>query len=527
MKHAFLPLFLLSAVLAQAPQPAANIRPEDLKADIAFLTSPPLAGRMSLERGSDVAIQWIASEFAKAGLSAPYNGSYLQPVELEEFHPDPAAQKLRVGSNECSFIKDFVGTFPKDGSYKGEAVFAGYGITALAYGYDDYANIDAKGKVVVMFDHEPQENDPKSIFNGIGNTRYANSRLKTINAQNHGAVAVVLVNEPNRKHPSNLDRLKRIPGFEQRLVKFPSQSLVDSEVKIPLFTVSDEVGESILKLTGKSGKELQAAIDSDLKPRSQPLKTTIELVVKNADYRRAMSANVIGVLEGTDPQLKSEAVVYSGHYDHDGVRDGKMYPGADDNASGTVGVVELAKAFTLNRAKPKRSIVFAVFAAEERGLLGSYYYVAHPLFPMNKTVAVVNFDMIGRNETPSAQTNGLRQIDPDTSNELGLIGTIYSPDYRQAVEQRNKAVGLNLNYTWDQDAALNVFQRSDQFPFSLKDVPAMWWFTGFHPDYHQPTDTVEKINFPKMTKILELAYRTGWYWADGGTPPKFHARVSQ
>jgi Zn-dependent M28 family amino/carboxypeptidase len=233
------------------------------------------------------------------------------------------------------------------------------------------------------------------------------------------------------------------------------------------------------------------------------------------------------VLEGSDPQLKSEAVVYSGHYDHDGVRDGKMYPGADDNASGTVGVVELAKAFTRNGAKPKRSIVFAVFAAEERGLLGSYYYVAHPLFPMNKTAAVINFDMIGRNETPSTQTNGLRQINADTSNELGLIGTIYSPDYRQVVEQQNRAVGLNLTYTWDQDAALNVFQRSDQFPFSLKDVPAMWWFTGFHPDYHQPTDTVEKINFPKMAKILDLAYRTGSYWADGGTPPTFHARVTQ
>jgi hypothetical protein len=527
MKPAFLPVILLSTLLAQAPQPEANIKAEDLKADITFLTSPPLAGRMSLERGSDVAIQWIASEFAKAGLTAPYNGTYLQPVELEEFHPDRNGQKLRVGNTEYNFIKDFVGTFPKEGSYKGEAVFVGYGITASELDYDDYANVDAKGKVVVLFDHEPQENDPKSIFNGVGNTRYANSRLKTINAQKHGAIAVVLVNEPNRKHPSNLDRLKRIPGFEERLVKFPTQTLADSEVNIPMFTVSDEVGESVLQRTGKSGKELQAAIDSDLKPRSQPLKTMIELVVKNADYRRAMSANVIGVLEGSDPQLKSEAVVYSGHYDHDGVRDGKMYPGADDNASGTVGVVELAKAFTRNGAKPKRSIVFAVFAAEERGLLGSYYYVAHPVFPMNKTAAVINFDMIGRNETPSTQTNGLRQINADTSNELGLIGTIYSPDYRQVVEQQNRAVGLNLTYTWDQDAALNVFQRSDQFPFSLKDVPAMWWFTGFHPDYHQPTDTVEKINFPKMAKILDLAYRTGSYWADGGTPPTFHARVTQ
>ena len=134
-----------------------------------------------------------------------------------------------------------------------------------------------------------------------------------------------------------------------------------------------------------------------------------------------------------------------------------------------------------------------VRAAEERGLLGSYYYAAHPLRPLTTTRAVINFDMIGRNETPSAQTEGLMQIDKDTSNELNLIGTINSPDYREVVEAANRRVGLRLSYKWDQDAALNIFQRSDQFPFALHDIPAVWWFTAFHPDYHQATDTLEKI----------------------------------
>jgi Zn-dependent M28 family amino/carboxypeptidase len=188
--------------------------------------------------------------------------------------------------------------------------------------------------------------------------------------------------------------------------------------------------------------------------------------------------------------------------------------------------VELARAFHANHAKPRRTIVFVVFAAEERGLLGSYYYVDHPLRPIESTQAVINFDMIGRNETPSTQTEGVRTIAADTSNQLSLIGTIYSPGYRTVVERQNQKTRLTLDYTWDQDAALNVYQRSDQFPFALRNIPAMWWFTGFHPDYHQPTDTVEKINFPKMERIVRLAYLTGWAWASGAAePPKFDAKT--
>jgi Zn-dependent M28 family amino/carboxypeptidase len=243
--------------------------------------------------------------------------------------------------------------------------------------------------------------------------------------------------------------------------------------------------------------------------------------VVNASIRRATTHNVVGVLDGSDPALRNETVLFSGHFDHEGIWEGKIYHGADDNGTGTVGVIELARAFARNPEKPKRSLVFAVFAAEERGLLGSYYYAANPVRPLAGTRAVINFDMIGRNEAPSAQTEGLTQISADTSNELGLIGTINSPDYRTAVEHANQHVGLKLTYKWDQDAALNIFQRSDQFPFAIREVPAVWWFTGFHPDYHQPSDTVEKINFEKMQKILQLAYLTGWSFADAPTPPRY------
>jgi Zn-dependent M28 family amino/carboxypeptidase len=202
-----------------------------------------------------------------------------------------------------------------------------------------------------------------------------------------------------------------------------------------------------------------------------------------------------------------------------------VYPGADDNGSGTVGVVELARAYSTNAEKPRRSLLFIVFAAEERGLLGSYYYTALPLRPLETTRANINFDMIGRNEAPTANPNQQIDISPDTSNELGLIGTHYSPDYRSAVERANRTVGLKLNYKWDRDGTQQVLFRSDQYPFLLQGIPAVWWFTGFHPDYHQVTDTVDKINFEKMTKILKLAYLAGFEFADAGAPPKLEGRA--
>jgi Peptidase family M28/PA domain len=524
--------FCLPAIAAAEVDPrlAAGfdaIQTRNLRADLIFLSSEALEGRMSLAPGSEVAIQFIAAELAKAGL-APANGdSYLQPVPLIEYLPDVQQTQLTVRragkADRYTFLKSFVGFFPRDVEVKAPVVFAGYGITAPRFRYNDYAGLDARGKIVLVFDHEPQETDPDSIFNGVGNTTVANARLKVLNAQRHGAVGVLIASEPNRKHPSNLERLARIPGIMERFSRRPSQGLPDNNgMGIPYFTVNDDVAAALLSGSGKTPSELQALLDRTLKPASLPLRdTTVEMRVVNASTRRATSANVIGLLEGSDPALRNESVLFSGHFDHEGVWERKVYAGADDNGTGTVGVIELARAFARNPDRPKRTLLFAVFAAEERGLLGSYFYVANPLRPLAGTRAVINFDMIGRNEAPSAQTEGLTQISPDTSNELGLIGTINSPDYRAVVERENRHVGLQLTYKWDQDAALNIFQRSDQFPFAIRDIPAVWWFTGFHPDYHQPSDTVEKINFEKMRKILQLAYLSGWSFADTPAPPRY------
>ena len=198
-----------------------------------------------------------------------------------------------------------------------------------------------------------------------------------------------------------------------------------------------------------------------------------------------------------------------------------IWHGADDNGSGTVGVVALARAFHANHAKPRRSILFVSFAAEERGLLGAYWMAAHPVRDLATTRAMINFDMIGRDEMPSPQTDGLIEVPKETGNRLNLIGAKYSPDYKRVVEEQNAKVGLVLDDRFDHEAALNVFFRSDQFPFVLRNVPAFWWFTGFHPDYHHITDTADRIDYAKMVKILQLAYLSAWTFADTGTPPRF------
>jgi hypothetical protein len=524
--------FSASALSAQAPGSRletglTTIQASKLRADLTFLSSDALEGRLSLARGSEVAIQWIAAEFEKAGLKPAAGDSFLQPVPLVEYKMDRelTSLKLRINGKEQTYrAPDATGNYPNDGAYKGQVVFAGFGITAPELRYDDYAGLDARGKVVLVFNHEPQEDDERSIFNGKGNTRYANARAKMMNARRHGAVALLVAPDPNHKPGQQRGGLDA-GGRGQNLRTPPPTQAIDGEDSIPVFNVSAKLAEALLASTGKKPSELQASIDSTLKPVSAALgDAEAELHVATATRRRALSYNVAGMVEGSDPQLRQETVLFSGHFDHDGVRmDGAIYRGADDNGSGTVGVIALGRAFAANPVKPKRSLLFVVFAAEERGLLGSYYYAAHPLRPLATTRAQVNFDMIGRDEKDSTQTHGLIDIAADTSNEVNIIGTKYSPDYRAAVEKENEFVGLHLNYKWDDDTVLNVLFRSDQYPLLLHDIPAMWWFTGFHPDYHQVTDTADKINYPKMEKILKLAYLTGFDFADAANPPKFFA----
>ena len=508
----------------------ARIREDELRADLGFIASGALQGRMSLQPGDDAAVEWTSAEFAKAGLQPAAvdergRASFLQSVPLIEYRTNRAENHLTLHAGAATRTwraPDIVGAYRDDIDLTAPVVFAGYGITAPGVGYDDYRRLDVRGKIVLVFEHEPQENDPRSRFYGTGNTRYATNRVKGLTAQANGALAVLVMAEPNRRHPSNLERLARIGGSVARVPPVPAQALPDDELKIPVITVSDAVGNSLLASAGMTPKILQSGIDQNLSPRSRALPgANVTLQLHNMVRSRGISHNVVGLLPGSDPKLAAETVIISAHHDHEGFDSQHIWHGADDNGSGTVGVVALARAFAANPVKPKRSILFVVFAGEERGLLGSYYLAAHPLRPLATTRAMINFDMIGRNEAASEQTNGLIVIPDDTGNRLNLIGAGYSPDFAKTVRAANQSVGLTLDDRFDHDNALNIFFRSDQFPFVLKNVPAFWFFTGFHPDYHQSTDTADKINYAKMAGIIRLAYLSAWRFADDAAVPAF------
>ncbi len=543
---------LCASVFAQTAIPAAEkagfdtIQQDTLRRDLTYISSDALDGRLSLTPGDEAGIRWIAGEFQKSGLQqVPGAPGYLQPVKLIEYRPDRAATTVtltRAGKQIVWQSPQAFGGFKHAVDITAPVVFAGFGITAPELGYDDYSGIDARGKIVLIFEHEPQEDDARSVFNGTGNTRYATARVKVMNAQAHGAVAVLLVAEPNRKHLTNAERQARIGSSAVRAIPLPLQAIADDEVRIPFASVLDAVSAELFATSGVTPAAAQTVIDRDLKPQSRVLPdTTVALHFRNTSEREGVTNNVVGLVAGSDPSLAAETILITAHHDHDGSAPcadpahppvsvppdphpcPQIWHGADDNGSGTVGVVALARAFATNPVKPKRSVLFVVFASEERGLLGAYWMAAHPLRPLATTRAQINFDMIGRDEAPSPQTDGLIQIPKDTTNRLNLIGALYSPDYDRTVKAADAAIGLTLDDRFDHESALNVFFRSDQFPFVLHDVPAFWWFTGFHPDYHHTTDTVDRIDFPKMQKILELAYLSAWEFATEAVPPRFIA----
>jgi Zn-dependent M28 family amino/carboxypeptidase len=281
----------------------------------------------------------------------------------------------------------------------------------------------------------------------------------------------------------------------------------------------------LLEPLGKPALAIERSIDANLKPASALLPDTkLEIRSRNKEHRSGTSLNVAGLWEGSDPALKAETVMLTAHYDHLGIQNGHLYPGANDNASGTVAVMELARLFAESGIHPKRSVLFVVFGSEEQLMMGSFYYTSHPLRPLATTRAVLNLDMIGRNEAHIQQDEGGLQIPADTSNLINLVGSFYSPDLRSDLFAANKSVGLVLDTKYDADHTLNALFRCDHLPFLIAHVPAVWLFAGFHPGYHEPSDTMDLLNYDKIAKVISLAYDTASMVADTSSPPQFDVR---
>ena len=362
----------------------------------------------------------------------------------------------------------------------------------------------------------------RAVFNGTGHTRHGVRWSKALTAEKHGAVGVLLASEPRRDHVSAFDPPPKTAGGRTERASAPLQALDGYGPHIPLFSVNEEVVVKLLKSAGKTPAELQESIDRQLAPVSMALPgVVVEMRVVNRKGDRRLSANVAGLIEGANGSLRNETVLVTAHYDHLGVVKGKVYPGANDNASGTAAVMELARMFSHPSARPKRSLLFVVFGSEEEGLLGSYFYTEKPLRPLATTRGVLNLDMIGRDEAHIPQSEGAVDIPPDTSNEVNLVAAFYSPDLETLIRTENERVGLRISMKFDRDHSMNALFRCDHFPFLLRNVPAIWFFGGWHPGYHEASDTVEKINFVKLEKIVRLAYLSARALADGGEPPRF------
>lgn len=466
-----------------------------LKEDVTFLAADAREGRAPGTKGIEASADYIADAFKRLGLkTAPGADGYFQHFKLSgrprlgsplEFVVAAPGGKSLKAEPKTEFSPLAIGS---SGSVSGiPIVFAGYGITAKDpkkhLDYDDYAGLDVEGKAVLIMRHEPRQDRDDSPFDGKKTSDYATFRHKATNAFQHGASVVVLVND-----------LASLGGEGDRVLSLVSGG-PESISKLPIVMLSRDYVDRLLQAAGEPKlADLERQIDSDLKPRSRLLKD-LELSAQITIDRPAVETkNVIGVLEGTGPHA-NETIIVGGHYDHlgrGGLMSGSLavlstdiHNGADDNASGTAMVMELARRLAARRDPLPRRVVFMAFSGEERGLLGSQYYVDHPLYPLASTVMMVNFDMVGR---------------LNAKNELTMIGTGTTPGIDALLEALAKTGGLTIKKA---SGLTDGFGGSDHQSFYAKDIPVLFAFTGLHSDYHRPSDDSDRINYSGMARIAD------------------------
>lgn len=507
---------LLLAGFSQAPAGDPSGVQRRLRADLEFLASPPLEGRASLTTGADAVAWFLASELRKAGLQPAAEHEFLQRFELVPLQLDRAASVVTVRQDGRSQTFAPVAVFFPDPA-RGvdltlDVAFAGFGITAPEFGYDDYAGLDVRGKAVLVFDHEPQEDDAASAFHGRGLTLHANVWTKTQTAQRHGAAALLLVTEPVHTHRSATRPPERANA--------PPQALATSELRVPRVTLPAEAASALLQATGRTPADWQRNIDRTGRPVSRVLPgVSVTLRAANTTADTRVSYNVAGLLPGTDPYLRDETILVTSHYDHLGTQGGRLYPGANDNGSGTVAMLEVARRLAL--APLPRSVLFVSFGSEEQLMLGSYHYAEHPLRPLASTRAVLNLDMVGRHEAHTPESEGAYEVTAGRVDQLNLVGAVYSPDLTAVLQRASVGAGLTLSDKFDRDSSMRTLFRCDHLPFLQKGIPAVWLFGGFHPGYHEPTDTVDRIDLDKMTRVVNLTVEAVRAVASTPTPPRF------
>ncbi|HLG13229.1 MAG TPA: M28 family peptidase [Blastocatellia bacterium] len=483
------------ALQPQSPQTAAKtpaVSADNIARHVGYLASDKLQGRRAGTPGADEAAKYIADEFRRCGLKSLSTAGFLQPFSF--------VAGLTLGDRNAFRIKDGGSTrmlklgedymplgFSSNAPAAGPVIFAGFGISAPALGYDNYAGVDVAGRVVVILRGSPDGDNPHGRF-----SEYTAPGLeiqnKTLKAREKGASGVVFVSAEEKFADDRLSRLRHDLNF--------------LDAGIPAAVISRQVAGSILAASGVPLNE----IEKKAKDRAAPLPIDGVTVEFKSDVVKVegRSANVVGVLSGSDPGLSSEYIIIGAHFDHLGLGgpeslaqnpEGQVHHGADDNASGTSALIELARVLSAERGRIKRSIVFLAFSGEELGLLGSGAYTKNALVPLGSTVAMLNMDMVGRLRNNSLFIGGV-----GTSPAFKpLIDRVNAPEAPAATAVRNGS-DTRFKLSVGEDG----FGPSDHQSFYVRDIPVLFFFTGTHDDYHKPTDTADKINADGARLVAEF-----------------------
>ncbi len=501
-----------------------------------YIASNLFEGREATERGAELTAEYAAALFRMWGLrpvgddldiSGCQGPSYFQKFDVIEYSP-LASSSFSVTTEEgaSQYTTDFtyevdfdIGFGVRDNvTISAPVVFVGYGMDVPEEDYREFENVTVENKIVLMVDGVPREDDDSLVWNESGQrTRYAGLRTRLSRLREEGAAGILIVQGRQegrglyQRFAQNIEhhhpRFNRHYEGDEPMEPRRRMHLAQSELSgSPVFNISRKAANSILQTTGQSLAEIQDAIDENLQPQSRELANVTATMQPEFETQVLWTNNVVGMIGGSDPELKDEVIIVGAHYDHDGKRSGYIWNGADDNGSGTSGVLTLAHAFATAPERPKRSILFALWGAEEKGLLGSRYFVDNPVVPFESIITKKNLDMIGRDRSnPDAgiyAEENTDQVFVTLSEQLPLLEEI--------TEKNNEFTGLDL----DMRVRNITGGGSDHVPFARNDIPVSFFFTGFHEDYHQPTDTVEKINFEKMARIVQLAYLNLWSLAN-------------
>ncbi|HNY01235.1 MAG TPA: M20/M25/M40 family metallo-hydrolase [Bacteroidales bacterium] len=483
------------------------ISAELMRSTIAALSADSMLGRATPGQGLDKAAVFIAGRFRDEGLKK-LNDSWFQ--ELEQCYLDLGNDNFLVlvaGPKDTYFAAGidyipfyFSGTMPAEG----QVVFAGYGITAPEYNYDDYHDLDVNGKLVVILRQEPGQTRPgKGPFLGAEMTGHSDLTVKLANAKAHGANGVIVISGP-----------LQYASFQPYGSPWPALAGSAPQAQNLRITPCDEenkelpmvhAGEAVVRaLFGNSDSllNLQRRIESSMKPCSFPFPGKAMALHVGLVNKPLGGRNVVAFIEGSDSLLSKEAIVIGGHYDHIGYRTNawpgsdSIFNGADDNASGTSGMLAVARAFASMPHPPKRSVIFIAFAGEERGMLGSQTWIDHPLWPLDKTVAMLNLDMISRNHPDSIYILGARQ----------------NPGLMKVIRKVNRETALSLG----PGRSRKIPGGSDHISFFRRGIPAVFFFAGLHEDYHSAADEARRTDAVKAARVARLAFLTAWQIANEG-----------